>query len=188
MARLEGYSNQLALFTVPAVDSAIEKEHVHVLKPTGSIVRESPIEFEIPKSANYLDLQSTRLYLQVRIKKQDGSNLKQADKVTFCNLPIASLFRQVEVFLNQTSVGEAGINYPYKGYLDVLLNESKTCDSSLQAQLFVKDTAKNFDNVDSGNFGFVARRNYTTGSKTVGLYGPLHLGLFQINRYLLNRR
>ena len=177
MAHQGGYSNQLALFTVPTIDRAIEKEEWHTFKPTGQITRESALDFEIPKSANYLDLQSTRLYLQVCIKKKDGTNLKQGDKVSFCNLPTCTLFRQVEVFLNQTPVGEAGINYPYIGYLDVLLNESKTCDSRLQSELFFIDTAKNFNNVDNANYGFVARQNYTKGSKNVELYGPLRLGL-----------
>lgn len=186
MSHQEGYSKQLALFTVSTMNRAIEKEELVWHKPRGQVTRESALEFEIPKSANYLDLKSTRLYLQVCIKKKDGTNIKQTDKVGLCNLPLSTLFRQVDVFFNQTSVGEVGINYPYKGYLDVLLNTSKTCDSSLQSQLFFKDTANNFDAVDSSNFGFYARQRYTTGSKFVELYGPLHLGVMNMDRYLIN--
>ena len=124
-------------------------------------------------------------HLQVRIKKKDGTNLKQTDKVTFCNLPISSLFRQAEVYLNQTLV-EGEVNYPYKAYLDVLLNESELNASELESQLFFKDTGNNFDAIDQSNFGYFSRHNYTTGSKIVELYGPLRLGISNMNKYLLN--
>ena len=44
----------------------------------------------------YLDLQKTALYMRVKIKKSDGAPVTEADKVGLVNLPLHTLWRQVD--------------------------------------------------------------------------------------------
>ena len=62
------------------------------------------------------------MYVKARILKGDGTDCGDEDIVSPVNLWIASLFSQVNVYLQQKLISTATTNYPYKAYLEVLLN------------------------------------------------------------------
>lgn len=80
-----------------------------------------PVEFNISgNSVQYVDLYRTRLHVKVKIVKVkidnvSGANMALTDNVAFINLPLHSLWSQVDVFFQQqaTSTG-TGSNYPLK--------------------------------------------------------------------------
>ena len=105
------------------------------------------------------------------------------------NLPLHSIFNQIELSLQQTPLGHLGTNYPYKAYIDTLLKSSNTQQSNaLTSQLLYKDTFDHDDSSvkDTSNAGLFNRALFTAGGKVVDMEGPLHLDLFQQSRYMLS--
>ena len=65
------------------------------------------------------------------------------------NLWIHILFSQVEVFLNNKLVAPSSTAYPYRAYIETILNFSKDAkDSHLTSALFYKDKAGKMDAVN----------------------------------------
>jgi hypothetical protein len=80
------------------------------------------------------------------------------------NLGLHSLFRQVEVTLNSTSVSnDVGCHYPYKALLDVLLLYGYDVkETMLQCEMYFKDTAGAMEQVTGGtNAGLQYRYGMT---------------------------
>lgn len=147
----------------------------------------SPIEFHIKgNSTTYIDLAQTYLYLKVKVLHGDNSKIEDADKVALTNLPIASLFSDVYLTLNEGQIeGGAGF-YPYKAYLSTLMNMHPAAKMShFQCQGWFKDEAGKFN--DPANKGFVARQKLCSESKTFELMGPLHLDLFRQSKFLISQ-
>ena len=132
---------ELDLFYTPPTEGIVQKKQWIQYRPTAQITQGSPLEFLIPGTGSqYTDLKHTYLSLIVRILKEDGSTCPLLEKVGPVNIPLHSLFNQVELFLNQTLASSTGVNYAYKAIIDTLLNATaETVDSSLQADGFWKD-------------------------------------------------
>ena len=174
----EGYDDSLALFTIPPRDIGYMKEEWIDFAPMGSITDDSPIEFSIDaNSLRYIDLNKTLLNIKFKVVDKDGKDIKTGDPVAPVNLTLHSLWRQVDVSLNQVPLPSVGTNYPYKAMLDVLLNKGSDAKmSQLQAQLYYKDTAGFMNTVGvSSNKGFNWRMSQISKSKSVEMEGSLFL-------------
>ena len=195
---IEAHGEELALFQTPETNTAVQSIEEFLYRPVSQLASSSSyLEFSIPgNSTHYLDLSKTRLNLQIRIVKQDGSPIGVDDPVTLINLPSQTIFSQVDVSLNQVPVCKLPQPlYAYKSYLDTLLmNGEESKESYLQSELWFHDMAGEMDNVhpvgdvkDAGlNPGLVLRHAYTAGSKIVDLEGSLHIDFFNQPRYLIN--
>ena len=67
-----------------------------------------------------------------------------------------SLFNQVDIILAGKVISSSANTYPYRAYIETLLNYSKKAKNTLlRMGLFCKDTAGHFDELDptSGNTG-----------------------------------
>ena len=94
-----------------------------------------------------------------------------------------NVFSQVDCSLQQTSVTQTGTNYPYKAYIDTLL-ESGANDRVLRdSQLFQKNTPGRHDDANTGLF---IRSLYTDKGRLLELEGPLHLDVFRQKRLIVN--
>ena len=104
------------------------------------------------------------------------------------NLGLHSLFRQVDVDLNQKLItASVGSYYPYKAYMDVLLNSSfEESERELKTELFYKDTYGEMENDPKNNIGFDRRWQATAGGKTAYLEGPIRMDICQQKRLILN--
>ncbi|OOZ07577.1 hypothetical protein, partial [Solemya velum gill symbiont] len=179
----------LALFQNPQTDPGSQGTEWVTYRPVNQLTGGSAIEFTIPPMANtYLDLQRTLLNLKVKITKSDGSDVGSLtdDLVGLVNAPLHTLFSQVDLNVQQQPTSEVGSCYPYKAYLDVLLNTEDEVE--LYSQLFSKDTG-DLDDTDAAggtNLGLIARAFYTKDGKNVELLGRLQLDLCQQDRWLLN--
>ena len=116
--------------------------------------------------------------------------METVDKVALVNIPLQALWTQVDLSLQQQVVSSVGTNYPYKAYLDILLNKSRLAkQTQLQSQLFYKDDAGHFDDPDpvgGSNLGLARRWSYTNKGELVDLEGPIFNDLCSQNRYILN--
>ena len=136
----------------------------------------------------YVDLKSSVLNVKLRLTNGDGTPLTDGVVVGLVNLPLQTIFRQVDVTFQQTPLSHAGTNYPYKAYIDTILKTNQcTQENVLTSQLFYKDNRPDSSDAKTGpNSGLFNRYLATTGGKIVDLEGPLHVDLFQQSRLLVN--
>ena len=111
----------------------------------------------------YVDLSKSRLRVGVKITKADGTPLLKEDKVCLVNLGLHSLFKQVDIDLNQRLVtASVGSYYPYKAYLDAILTSSnEEVETVLKSYLFHKDSYNAMENDSKENIGFDRRYRAT---------------------------
>ncbi|GFU50557.1 uncharacterized protein TNCV_4884201 [Trichonephila clavipes] len=146
--------------------------------PLSNVFDNAPVEFHISKSAeDYIDLSQTQLYVKAKIVKVDNTPITKDDTIGPVNLFLLLLFSQVDVSLNDRVVSNSSNTYPYRSYIETLLNhgyDSKT--SQLTAELFYKDS----------DDGLKKRTEFFKESATVDMIGCIHSDLFHQDRILLN--
>ena len=193
----EVYGNGLALFQTRDTDTGIQGTEWISYRPVNQMGTEgTALEFSIPPMATtYLDLKKCLLRLKVKITRADGSPIKGymidrdtpiRDFVALTNAPLHSIFSQVDLFVQQQPLSQVGAYYPYKAYVDLLLNTED--DGVLNSQLFIKDDGGTMDDTspDGSNNALYIRSLYTNRGNSVDLIGRLELDLFQQDRLLLN--
>lgn len=187
-------SSQLDLFAVPPTQTSMVGGTWNEYHPISNLLDGSPIEFHVAGSSEeYLDLSQTKLHIKAKITNADGSNLANDAPVAPANLFLHSLFNQCEVTLNDRLVSPASNNYPYRAYLETLLNYGREAkESQLTSALFFKDTAGKMDVVDptlddaEANLGLKTRRGFTARSNLIDMIGPLHSDIFLQDKLLLS--
>lgn len=184
--------SELDLFNELPTQAATEEGYYTEHLPNGSTENHNPIKFTISGDSNcYIDLNHSHIYLETKITKEDGSDLTDDDIPGPVNLICHSLFKQCDVYLNDTLISDSSNLYHYRSYLETLLsysNEAK--ESQLSLALYKKDVAGQHDDIANANTALVARRSYYSKSKTVSLIGRLHSDIFnqetsfKRNRYI----
>lgn len=176
---------QLSLFTTPPNQLSIEKIHFDETRPLANFTDTSTIEFAISgQGSEYIDLKRSRLYVRAKIVKADGSDLVAQEKTGIINLPLQTMWSQVDVYMNNKLVSLNSSHYPWKAYLKTVLSSgSDEQQSQLQSQLYFKDD----DPMDSTtlNSGLVNRYEYTKLSREFELEGPLMEDVFNVDKYLI---
>lgn len=205
---MECTKSELDLFYVPPTNTSIESGQWTAYYPTTSPLNNTaPIEFEIKSTNEYIHLCKTLLYLNVRfdirnspVKSESGNALSEPDfkaklkDVQFgpINNFASSLFSQVDLELNGTSIETTNETYPYKAYISDLLNYGQDSKNTfLQTALFYKDTPGNMDSLellgDKINEGLIERRKILdAGNGRLELITRLYNDFFNTDRYLLN--
>lgn len=186
-----GHTESLALFQLPPTDTAVEERQWIDFRPVSQLSDGSTLDFNIPGSSmNYVDLKESRLAVKLRLVKEDGSLITPQDKVALVNLPLQALWRQVDVAIQQKVVSSVGTNYPYKSYIDILLDpEIARKQNYLQSQLFFKDTPEGFGDSDpliGTNNGLAQRNVATMDGQIVDLEAGLCVDIMQQSRFLIN--
>ncbi|XP_041375264.1 uncharacterized protein F54H12.2-like [Gigantopelta aegis] len=151
----------------------------------------SPVEFNVyGQGIDYIDLKRTKLHVRSKITKANGCALVKDEKVGPVSMWLQSLWSQVDMTLNGKLITTSTNLYPYKTYLKVFLNGASTVkESSLQSQLYYKDTSEAIDSADpvgGVNTGLAIRGVLCELSHTVDMEGPLYEDFFDIKRYLIN--
>lgn len=170
--------------TQAATEDGFYTEHL----PNGSTENQNPIKFTVSGDSNcYLDLSNSYLYLETKITKADGTDLGDDDVVGPINLICHSLFKQCDIYLNDTLISDSSNLYHYRSYLETLLSYSTEAkESQLTLALYNKDKAGKHDDIANGNTGLAARRAHYKNSKTVPVIGRIHTDIFNQERLLLN--
>ena len=185
-----GYIPSLALFDKPPVNTGVLSHKWIQHRPISQISNTGLLEFTIPgTSSSYINLKSSFLQIQGKIVKENGKNIEETDKVGFINIPLQSLWRQVDISLQQKVISSrVGTNYAYKAYLDTLLNYSTSQKKSqLTSELFARDPAGEMNTIaGNGNTGLYLRVKRTKLSQIVQFTAPLCLDLCEQERYILN--
>ncbi|GFU53473.1 uncharacterized protein F54H12.2 [Trichonephila clavipes] len=138
----ECVKSELELFNLPGTQTVIQDGQWKQFHPLSNVFDNAPVEFHISGSTeDYIDLSQTQLYVKAKIVKVDNTPITKDDTIGPVNLFLHSLFSQVDVSLNDRVVSNSSNTYPYRSYIETLLNhgyDSKT--SQLTAELFYKDS------------------------------------------------
>jgi len=185
----ESLDTGLDLFSVPPTQTAIESGCFVEYHPLSVLAPGAPVEFNVSgATADYLDLSNTYLHVRAKVVNQDGSALAAAAQVAPVNNWLHSLFQQVDIFLNGNLITGSQNTYPYRAYLETLLNfGSDAQETHLTSQLFYRDTPDQFGSVDPAvNEGFARRQQKAALSNEVDMMGRLHADICHQSRYILN--
>jgi hypothetical protein len=182
------FPTELDLFQTPPTNTTCEKINFINYRPHGQLLDGSPLVFTIPNGGTqYMDLKRTFLKLKFKITKGNNENVTLDDSVASINLPLHCMFSRVEVYFNQKLVSGGGVFYPYKAYLETLLDYGREAkETQLLSVGFHKDTAVFMESFDNKNDGFFARQLQTVNGKVWQLEGPLMSDICQQERYILN--
>ncbi|XP_021363700.1 uncharacterized protein F54H12.2-like [Mizuhopecten yessoensis] len=186
----DGLPAELMLFSLPPTQVAVEKLYYVDCRPVTQICETGPVEFHISgQTSDYIALDRSVLYVKARIVKQDGTPLSPKEQTTFINLPLQTLWGQVEVSLQGKLLSLNSGNYAYKAYIQTLLNYGLSAKKGqLTAQLYYQDTPGSMDatDPDGGNSGLFERNEFSKNSASVDMVGRLCEDVCHLNRYILN--
>lgn len=133
----ENHEDELSLFSPPPANTGIQRREWIEFRPTNQISADAPLDFSIPpQSAAYMDLKKSVLKVKLRLLKADGTSVAKDTNVALVNLPLQALFSEMECTLQQTPVAQMGSNYPFKAYIDTLLETGANDKVVLHSQLF----------------------------------------------------
>ena len=181
----------LDIFAIPPLQTSVEHGCWVQYQPLATITDSGPIEFIVKgDSENYLDLTNSYIHAQVKVVKPNDTTLTEDDDnlVAPLNLFLHTLFTEVDVTLNGTLVSSSTNTYPYRAYMETLLNYGKDAkESQLNTSGYYKEGDPNFHfSAANANEGLRKRRHLINRSKTVDLIGRIHSDIFTQNRYMLN--
>lgn len=192
MEEAKSYDHRLQLFFAPPLETAIQSIDFVKIRPIGQVVKDGPIEFNIPGNTyHYVDLKHSKLSLKLKLTQENNLPIATGNKVGLVNNILHSIFSQCELSFQQQDTNKGiSSNYPYKAYLDVITSSNtKLREDCLSSQLFFKDSPGFMDDVDSvagANIGLYLRSKYTSEGKVVDLEGPLYADLCQQDRLIIN--
>lgn len=182
---------ELSLFASRSNQVAVEKLYYTEARSISNISStDTPIEIVVSGAgAEYIDLKKCKLYVKARILKADGSILDENEKTGIINLPLQSMFSQMDVYLNNKLVSLNTNNYPWKAYIKTILFSGRDeLLSQKQSQLFFKEDGDLADSnaYNGGNSGLVQRYAFTKRSALFELEGNLMEDIFDLDKYLIN--
>ena len=208
--------SEIDLFSVPPTQQSLERGRWIGYAPLSSVENtDSPINFLVTGTDEYIDLSKTILTVTGKIVKDNESVLDGANQTSVApvNNFLHSLFKQVDVYLNGKQVTPAMGTYPYRAYIETLLNyDASAKESQFTSALYYKDTATKMDEVGAlpqlkevkikwdksaetdgwmytagtGNQGFAKRSQFIQNGKQFVLSGPIFADIFMTDRLLLN--
>ena len=141
--------SEIDLFTVPPTQQSLERGRWIGYAPLSSVENtDSPINFLVTGTDEYIDLSKTILTVTGKIVKDNETVLDGANQASVApvNNFLHSLFKQVDVYLNGKQVTPAMGTYAYRAYIETLLNYDVSAkESQFSSALYYKDTATQMD-------------------------------------------
>ena len=115
-------SPELSLVKVPPTDVSITSRKKVVINPFNTGI--NPVDFQIDPQSGFVDLGQSYFELELRLVKADGTQLTAAAGSTImpANNMAHTIFRQVNVRLNNTLISPQTDTYHYKAYMDNVIN------------------------------------------------------------------
>lgn len=186
---------ELDFESIPPTQMGITDDYIIVTGPKAALDNDGPLEFVFEASGDdYTDLSECYLKIKLKLLNSDGSNLAHTAAgaaaaqatVVPCNLGFHSLFRQVDLVLNDTLVQSSQDSYPYKAYLSTLLSYGKGVKESWLKTLegYYEDQANKFDAAD--NTSIELKSKLCQNSKLFEWKGRIQMDLTLQSRLIPN--
>jgi len=186
---MECLKSGLDIFLRRSIQTSVVNSHTVTYKPIAPADNPAQLEFNCSGHSDYyIDLNSVRLLLRIKLVKTDGSDLPSGEpnKVGCVNNLLHSMFSSLSVSLNGKPVTLHETNYHYKAYLEKLLNYGSDASGTHLVSSFWFLDSPTGDGALKDNNSHATRLNYLNNNQTVELYGRLHADLFNSDRMLIN--
>ena len=188
---VESVPTEFDYFEPRVVQAAITNEFYQSFCPITSLQQGAPIEFVVPSADNqYLDLSNSKLEIKCKITNADGTDIDRGANVGPTNLLLHSMFKSVDMEINNKQITEPSTLYALRSFLETSLTFSEQVGKTrLVAEGWVKDHGTgddldDFRRADSPNTGFKTRAAKFAQSSVVTLIGRPHLDLFHQDKDL----
>jgi len=184
---VESMVSELDIFAPPVIQTSVLSGDWQYFKPVQTISQDGPITFMVPGNGEaYIDMAKTLLYVRMKVVDSATNAAIANDKnYTVVNNTLNSLFSDIKVEFNQTTVSSASSMNHYRSYLENLFNYNDTAKTShLTSSLYYMDEAGKFDDVTSAPNA--KRKTFVVAGKEVELVGRLHCDVLNSGKYLLN--
>ena len=152
MSIIEEHSDEcctspLEWFDVPPTQTAVEKSYFSEYQPLTSLQDGSTIDFYVPASTDdYIDLQSTRLYLKCKVTRTNGNAVNNDQFPAPVNDLFNSMWGNVELILNERLVSHSNGMHGYISMISHLIHDSEeSLQSERSMRLIFKDTPNQMD-------------------------------------------
>ena len=113
----------LGFFHLPPTDMSVIATREVKVNPTSASV--NPISFEVAPSKSFIDLDHSRIEVEIRLMTTGGNNLAQGTVNVLANNFIETLFKQIVVRLNGTLMTPQTDTYHHLAYIQTLLNHDR---------------------------------------------------------------
>jgi len=171
---MECLKSGLYIFLKRSIQTSVVYSHTVTYKPIAPADNPAQLELNCSDHSDYyIDLNSERFLLRVKLFKTDGSDIESAEPNTVgCfNKLLHSIFSSLSISLNGKQVTLHETNCHYKAYLEMLLNYGSDASGT--------HVVSSFGYLDSSgelkdNNGYFKRLNYLSIGNTIQLYGTLH--------------
>jgi hypothetical protein len=187
----ECVKSELDIFAIPPTQTSIESGSWVEFNPVATIADGTPIEFMVTGSGqDYIDLANTQVYVKAQLVQGNNAPIDHNHHVGPVNLFLQSLFTEVDVKLNDTTVSSTNNTYAYRSYLETLLSYGPAAkNSQLTSALYYKDVAGSMDetnphDANGTNNGLKKRHAFFEDGAVVDMIGMLHSDLFFQDKYL----
>lgn len=185
-------TDSLDIFSLPQNESAMIHGKTQTFLPSGVITDNGPYEIIIPNDSNeFTMLQHTRIFGECEILQLDNDKLEATDAISVVNNFPQTLFRQIEIYLNNQSINDLSTpTYPYKTFIENHLTyDNDIKNTTLMAcEMYVKDTCGTENNLTLAladtKSGFAIRKTKIVGKKIYFEMIP-HVDFFQCPRFLI---
>ena len=145
--------SEVDLFSIPPTQQSLEKGRWIDYRPLSAVENDDgAITFLIAGTDEYLDLSKSILVVEGKVTAADGSSALSTGQASVApvNNFLHSLFKQVDVYFNGKQVTPAMGTYPYRSYLETLLNYDVSAkQSQLTSAMYYKDTAGEMEEAGS---------------------------------------
>ena len=187
----EGFQEDLDIFQVPPVQTGRKYDYTKDYTPTGVLSGSSVLEFDVQNtSPDYIRLNKTRLSLKLKILDDRGKPITSVDTVGLINLPSSTIFRQMDLSLQQTVVTTSiGPNFGYKSLIDVLMEYGVNDQLGwLSIAGYEKDSSGMMDDCENdGNEGLDKRREKTANGEEMSVRTSLFMDIAKQDRLIPNK-
>jgi hypothetical protein len=127
------------------------------------------------------------IYSVVSVVSSNGDKITTEDKVAPINNFLYSIYSDVIVALNNKILSTPNHLFPFRMYLENLINYGNTAKESHQTMnLFYKDTPGKMNDLTGLNAGFASRCKFIAKSKSLPMLGRLSIDITAQNKYLIN--
>ena len=121
---MECLKSGLDIFLKRSIQTSVANSHSVTYTPIAPADNPAQLEFNCSGHSDYyIDLNSVRFILRVKLLKTDGSDIESTEpnKVGCVNSLLHSIFSSLSISLNCKPVTLHETNYHYKAYLEKLL-------------------------------------------------------------------
>jgi hypothetical protein len=181
---MECLKSGLDIFLKLSIQTSVVNSHIVIYKPIAPADNTAQLEFNCSGHSDfYIDLNSVRLLLRIKLVKSDGTDLPNADSnsVGCVNNLLHSMFNSLSVSLNDKPVTLYETTYQSKAYLEKLLNYGSDASGTHPVSNFWYLDSPDTDgalSVSKENKGFASRLVFLNNCQAIELYGRLHADLF----------